>query len=429
MINAIAENIARCGGRAFYTGGYVRDFLINGEFPSETDIDIEVFHMEQGELLKILSEFGVVKVFGKIYPLIKIKGYPKLDFTIAGADNYEQAVLRRDFTINALLMDILSGEILDYVGGRNDISQRVIRHTQAAVFEDDPLRAYRAVVLAARLKFSIHPETIKLMTEVDFQSVPPERVYQELKKLLLVTKPSLGLRYLKETGVLQKLHPDLYRLIGCRQQPKNHPEGDVWEHTLLVVDKAAELKNNSKSPVVLMWAALLHDIGKPATTKKREDKITAYGHDLAGEKVAAKFLEDLKSSSILMGEVANLVREHMHPVLLYKQRENVSDKAINKLVNRVDLRELLLLSEADYLGRALERDYAPIRDWYMEKVKQLGLELGQRIEPLVRGKDLVELGLKPDKSFKELLDLAFELQLEGKGKEEILQELKGKVYI
>ncbi|NLB89390.1 MAG: HD domain-containing protein [Syntrophomonadaceae bacterium] len=399
--------------------------MITDKFSEKTDIDIEVFHLKADQLIDILAKFGEVKQVGKIYPVIKIKGYPYWDFTIAESDDYKKAALRRDFTINTVMMDITTGEIWDYLGGREDINNKVIRHVNAEVFAKDPLRAYRAATLAARLGFNIHPETLELMKDTDVSSIPPERIYEELKKLLLLSpKPSIGLRYLEKSNILKKNHPDLYRLIDCRQEPKNHPEGDVWEHTLLVVDGAAKLKNQSQDPLALMWAALLHDIGKPDTTKKREGKITSYGHDVAGEKLAIRFLENLRSSKSLTAKVATLVKEHMHPVLLYRQKERVSDKAIRKLVNRVDLMELLLLSEADYLGRGKVRDYTPIREWYLKRVEELGLDPRKKIEPLVRGKDLVELGIKPDKKFREILDYAFELQLEGVEKEEIMREIE-----
>lgn len=425
MLDTIGWEIKRHGGEAFFTGGYVRDYLINNKFPEKTDIDIEVFHLKVNQLIDILSRFGEARQVGKIYPVIKLKGYPYWDFTLAESDHYELAALRRDFTINAIMMNINTGQILDYSGGIKDIKNKIIRHVKEDVFVRDPLRVYRAASLAARLGFSIHSQTLELMKNTDVSSIPPERIYEELKKLLLLSpKPSIGLRYLERAKVLEKNHPDLYRLIGCKQEPKNHPEGDVWEHTLLVVDKAAELKGQSQDPLALMWAALLHDIGKPDTTQKRNGKITSYGHDAAGEKLAAKFLENLRGSKRLIANVTTLVKEHMHPVLLYKQKEKVTDKAIRKLVNRVDLMELLLLSEADFLGRGKERDFAPVRKWYLERVERLGLDPRKKIEPLVRGKDLVELGIKPDKKFREILDYAFELQLEGREKEEIMQEIE-----
>ncbi len=425
MLISIANEIERIGGRAFYTGGYARDLLLSGHADVSPDIDIEVFHLEQEQLAAVLSLFGVVKTVGKIYPVFKIKGHPEWDFTLSRQDNYAAAAARRDFTIDAIMIDIISGEISDYTGGRQDLAAKVIRHTTPEVLADDPLRAYRAASLAGRLGFTIHPETLQLMRKADLSKVPPERIAAELKKLLLLSaKPSIGLRYLEETGLLKQLHPDLYNLIGCEQEPKNHPEGDVWEHTLQVVDQAAKLKVKSGNPLALMWAALLHDIGKPAVTKRREGKITAYGHDTEGAKMASAFLHNLRCSNELTHSVMVLTREHMHPVLLYKQKEQITDKAIRKLADRVDISELLLLSEADFKGRSMERDYSPIRNWLLGRIMALGLEPGKRIEPLVKGRDLQELEILPGKKYKEILDKAFELQLEGKSKDEILQAIR-----
>ncbi len=424
MLIAIAQEIAQKGGRSFYTGGYARDYLINGHFDVSGDIDIEVFRLDSALLSALLSKYGEVKTVGKIYPILKIKGYPQLDFTAAGQDSYSGAAARRDFTIDAIMIDIISGEIMDHAGGRKDISAKIIRHISPRVFADDPLRAYRAARLAAKLGFTIHPETLQLMSAADLSTLPPERIYAELKKLLFSPKPSIGLKYLEKTGLLKQLHPILYSLIGCNQEPVNHPEGDVWEHTLLVVNAAAELKHQSQNPAALMWAALLHDIGKPATTRLREGRITAYGHDTEGAKLAASFLLDLRCSNTLIENVTVLIREHMHPILLYKQKEQVTDKAIRKLSSQVDISELLLLSEADFNGRGVKRDYSLIRRWLLDRLKELGLKPGKKIEPLIRGRDLLDLGMIPGDNFKRILDFAFELQLEGRDKAEIIQAVK-----
>lgn len=212
----------------------------------------------------------------------------------------------------------------------------------------------------------------------------------------------------------------LFNLINCEQSPVNHPEGDVWEHTLQVVDIAARLKYQSHHPDVLMFAALLHDIGKPATTCIRQGKITAYGHDLEGDKLARVFLNQLNASNQFVTDTCKLIKEHMHPILLYKTRERVSDKAIRKLVNRVNVRELLLLAEADFKGRGRERDFEPVRQWLNQRMESLGLKPDQKIVPWVQGKDLIALGMQPGTNFRRILDNAFEMQLEGKSREEIL---------
>ncbi len=428
MLISVAREIAQKGGRAFYTGGYARNRVNHKNAAVTDDVDIEVFRLGSKELITLLTQFGEVKTVGKIYPIVKIKGYPQWDFSIAPGDSLAEAARRRDFTINALMVDILSGKIMDYSGGRRDLAARLIRHTNPQVFIDDPLRAYRGAVLAARLGFSIHPATLELMQQTDLQSMPPERIQAELNKLLLLSvKPSIGLRYLEISGLLLQLHPELYALIGCEQEPGNHPEGNVWEHTLKVVDMAAHLKSRSRNPAALMWAALLHDIGKPVVSLWRDGKITTYGHDIKGSQLAAEFLHDLRCSNALIESVTRLIREHMHPVLLYKQKESVTDKAIRKLAHRIDINELLLLAEADYRGRGIERDFDPIRSGLLNRVTALGLEPGEKIEALVKGRDLLPLGLQPGIIFKKLLEMAWEMQLEGHSKEDILQALQNEI--
>ena len=427
MLAKIAADIAAEGGRAYYVGGYVRDRLLNRAPARGEDIDIEVYFLNQAELQSILSSYGKTSQVGKSFPVLKISGHPEWDFTLPLDPELPlaEACGRRDFTINAMMMDILSGAILDFYGGQADLCNRFIRHTRPDVFERDPLRAYRALHFAARFAFTIHPSTLALISQTDLGQVKPERIYRELKKLLLLAPhPSAGLRYMQTTGILERMHPLLFALTSCPQGPDSHPEGDVWEHTLLVVDQAARLRDSSSHPEALMLAALLHDLGKPATTCQQGDQITTYGHDLLGEKLACQFMEGLINNRSLIEAIALLVKEHMQPILLYKQREQVSDKAIRHLLHRINLPELLLLAEADYLGRGRERDFQAIRNWLLGRVRALGLQPDTRINPLVRGRDLLQLGLPPGPAYTPILAYAFELQLEGLSKAAILQELR-----
>jgi tRNA nucleotidyltransferase (CCA-adding enzyme) len=364
---------------------------------------------------------------GKSFPVIKISGHQEWDFILPVKPDisFAEACARRDFTINSMMMDVLSGEIIDFYGGRNDITKQIIRYTNPDVFAQDPLRVYRAVYFAARSNFAIHPKTIELIIQTDLSSVNRERIYEELKKLLMLSpQPSIGLRYLQITGVLKRMHPLLFKLIACEQSPQNHPEGDVWEHTLLVVDQAARLKASSLNPEAFMFAALLHDIGKPDTTQVKGDKITTCGHDVLGDQLAISFLQELTHNRTVIKEVAILVREHMHPILLYKDRQHVTDKAIRKLIERVNLKELLLIAEADFMGRNVDRDFDVIRTWFMEKVFSLGLDPDKKIEPLVQGRDLLKMGFQPGPAYTKTLAYAFDLQLEGKTKEAILEQVQ-----
>jgi tRNA nucleotidyltransferase (CCA-adding enzyme) len=395
--------------------------------PASKDIDIEIFNLSTEKITDLLGAFGEVFISGQAYPVIKIKGHPEWDFTIPENPqlSFQEACQRRDFTINSMLMDIITGELIDELGARKDIKHKLIRHTSPGVFKNDPLRAYRACQLAARFDFKLHPDTIKLIQATPLTNLKAERIYEEFCKLLMLSrKPSIGLRYMQETGILERMHPSLFQLIGCQQSPLHHPEGDVLEHTLLVVDQTAQLKDKSHYPLALMFAALLHDTGKPQSTRITGEKVTAYGHDVCGATVAAEFMRRITSNARLIASVTTLIREHMRPVLLYKERERVSDKALRKLINRVDFHELMLLAEADFKGRTVERDFEVVRAWFDERFQAAGIDPRQRIKPLVNGRDLVQLGYKPGQQMGRLLNTAFEWQLEGKNRDEILSRFK-----
>ena len=244
-------------------------------------------------------------------------------------------------------------------------------HLDKAWIHSDPWGAYRLVLLAARFDMAIATDTVELIKSVDFTRLDKGHIFPELSKLLLSERPSQGLRYMFRCGILKQVHPLLFALVGCRQEESHQPEGDAFQHTLLVVEQCRKRLQDSAHPLVLMWAALLHDIGKPATTAYHKGKLTAYGHDVAGSRLAVSFLTELKAPPEVVNAVQQLVREHMQPVLLYKQKDKVSDRAIRRLLARVDIKELLLLSEADYTGRGITRDYQPIKNWLCRRIEQL----------------------------------------------------------
>lgn len=434
----IAAAINVQGGRAFYVGGCVRDRLLGLD---SKDIDVEVFGLAPAELERVLAGFGAVDTVGRSFGVYRLKGLaadfalPRRerktgsghrDFavTVAPDIDFAEAARRRDFTINSLLEDILTGEVLDCCGGREDLRRGIIRHVSELTFGEDPLRVYRAAQLAARLAFEIHPATVSLCRRMDLAFLSPERILAEWEKiLLLAARPSLGLRRLREMEVLRRRHPRLAALAGCPQNPVFHPEGDVWEHTLLVVDAAASLRTEAKNPRVLMWAALLHDIGKPEVTTLTGGKYTSRGHDGIGAKLADEFLTDLRADKALRRKVGELIREHMMPFFLYRRREEVTPAGLRRLANRVDLGELLLLAQADFYGKGGRRDFDPIAQWYEAKITELALPVVKGIHPLVQGRDLLALGLSPGPAFAGILQRAFELQLAGKSYEAIMEKV------
>jgi tRNA nucleotidyltransferase (CCA-adding enzyme) len=244
--------------------------------------------------------------------------------------------------------------------------------TRPEVLQPEPLRAYRLALLAARFNYPVERLPGGAIAAADFSKINRSQVLRQLSRFLLTSeKPSRGLLYLLQTGVLEKVHPLLFAQVGCKQEISHHPEGDVFQHTLLVVDQCRLRLHLSRHPQSLMLAALLHDVGKPVTTGYHKGKITSYGHDVKGSKLAAEFLREHQAPKVVTKAVRQLVREHMQPVLLFKQKDKISDNAIRRLGDRVDVNELLLLSEADYLGRGMERDYQPIKKWIEGRMARL----------------------------------------------------------
>lgn len=440
---ALAGDIQTAGGQVYFVGGCVRDFFLGEPIK---DIDVEVFGVEAARLEKILSQYGKNNYIGKSFGVYKIEGMP-WDVTLprtekkVGFDHksftvqvdpdlpLEEAAKRRDFTWNALYADGVSGRVLDPFGGLEDLQSGIVRHIHDDTFAEDPLRVLRAVQFAGRFGFALHTDTRRLCRSLlkELPNLPKERIYEELKKLLLrAPKPSLGLRVARETGVIATLFPELDALIGCPQSAKYHPEGDVWEHTLLVVDAAAKLRGKAKSPLVLMFSALCHDLGKPAATKVLpEGKIVSYGHERAGVLPTRSFLQKLTSDKRLLKEVTTLVKEHMNPYALYKGK--ASDAALRRLAQRADVRELLLLAAADRRGRGDVSDNkgSGFESWFEDKITALSLD--RKPEPLVSGQDLMEMGLKPGPLLGDLLRRALEMQLEGKSRSEILEAMQKRI--
>ena len=278
---AIARAVREAGGRALIVGGWVRDRLMG--HPSK-DIDVEVFGIDAVRLKEILQRFGSVNTVGESFTVYKVGGLdvsiPRREsktgrghkgFNVTGdpALSYEDAARRRDFTINAISWDPLTGEYVDPFDGRGDIERRVLRAVDASTFADDSLRVLRAIQFAARFEFSVDPTTRDLCRGLPLDDLPAERIWGEIEKLLLrARKPSIGFALALELGVIERLFPELDALVGCPQEPEWHPEGDVWIHTLLVIDEARKRIDDLEYPqqVALMLGAVCHDLGKPPTT-------------------------------------------------------------------------------------------------------------------------------------------------------------------
>lgn len=294
-------------------GGYVRDHLLGQ--PSK-DVDIEVFGLSAAALENTLGEFGSVITVGRAFGVYKVKGVdadfslPRRDSKVApghrgfevtvdqGLD-FAEAARRRDFTVNSIGFDPLSVSLLDPHGGVSDLNAGVLRATDPRHFAEDPLRGMRAAQFVARFELSPDPQLLQLCSALDLAELPGERLLDEFRKLLLKgVRPSLGLEFLQRTGLIETF-PELAALVGVAQDPAWHPEGDVWTHTLMVVDEAARLRGSANDEA-LMFAALCHDLGKAHTTEQDETgRVRSPAHDRAGVALAETFLERLRVARAL----------------------------------------------------------------------------------------------------------------------------------
>lgn len=435
----VAQEIKNHGGRTFYVGGYVRDMFMNKE---SKDIDVEIYGITPETLRTILSQFGYVDEFGAFFGILKIYGVD-IDFSMPrkevktddGHTGFDVVVdpfldtltasKRRDFRMNAIMVDVLTEEVIDHFNGVSDIQLGIIRHIDENTFIEDELRAFRACQFASRFNFTIAEETIDLCKGFRF-SLPRERIFEEfLKALMKSEKPSIFFSYMRDMLIVKKLFPELDALIGCPQNPIFHPEGDVWTHTMMVIDELASLKHLSSNPLAFMLLGPTHDMGKPITTVIQEDgQITARGHAEEGVPVAKQFLKRITNDKRLIKKVLNMVENHMRPNSIAFG----SDKAVRKLMIATNIEDIVLFGEADHKGRGIseeKKDYTKVKEWFHQKIEKLQT-VGEQstISPLVSGKDLIDAGLKPGKEFSILLKKAFDLQIEnGLSKEEILEKI------
>ena len=436
---ALSRAIHDAGGRALLVGGCVRDTLM-GIAPK--DWDVEVYNLAADRLREVLDQFGPVSVVGEAFTVYKLgqdldvsiprrerkSGRGHKAFVIEGDPSMSvaEASRRRDFTINAILQDPLTGEVIDPFQGRQDIERRVMRAVSAETFVEDSLRVLRAAQFASRFQFEIEPETVELCRTIDLSDLPAERIWGELEKLLLQsTRPSVGLEWLRQLGALEKVFPEIQSLIGVPQDPEWHPEGDVFVHTQLTIDRARELIQELSYPrqVTVMLSALAHDFGKPATTEFIDGRLRSRGHEEAGVPPAESFLDVINVHTIdgynVRGQVVALVREHLKPGEFYKKRDEVGEGAFRRLARRCEPDLLYRVAKADSLGR--NADWVPREQWYGSEAQEWFIERTRELEvehrppdPLLLGRHLIELGVEPGPAMGEITRAVYEMQLDGR---------------
>jgi tRNA nucleotidyltransferase (CCA-adding enzyme) len=426
----LARAVRDAGGRALVVGGWVRDALLNR---ASKDLDLEVYGLAADPLRRLLEGFGRVDTTGASFTVYKIGdldvSIPRRDsksgrghrgFIVEGDPQLSptDAARRRDFTINAISWDPLSNEIVDPFDGRRDLGARMLRAVDHATFGDDSLRVLRALQFAARFDLRLDEDTAALCRTIPLDDLPCERVWGEVEKLLLrAERPSIGFALALDLGVIDRLFPELRPLVGCPQDALWHPEGDVWVHTLLVIDQArqriGDLDRGRAAAVML--GAVCHDLGKPATTAMSDGRVRSLGHEEAGVAPTLALLDRLNVHSLdgydVRRAVAGITAHHLKPGMFHKAPQPVSDGAFRRLALKVDLELLARVAKADCLGRTGPFDCSAM-DWFLERARALGVE-HRPPAPIVLGRHLLELGLAPGPRVGETLRAIYERQLDG----------------
>jgi tRNA nucleotidyltransferase (CCA-adding enzyme) len=426
----IAVAVRDAGGRALLVGGCVRDQLL-GRTPK--DVDVEVYGVPADRLRALLERLGRVDVVGESFAVYKIGGIdvalPRREskhgrghkgFVVEGdpAMAPAEAARRRDFTINAIARDPLTGDITDPFGGAADLAAHRLRAVDRRTFGDDSLRVLRALQFAARFDLTTDDETKALCRSIPLDDLPPERVWGEVEKLLLVAeRPSIGLALALDLGVVDRLWPEIKALVGCPQEPEWHPEGDVWTHMLMVVDEARRRLGglDRGRAAAMMLGAICHDLGKPSTTAVVDGRIRSMGHEEAGVAPATALLDRLNVHSLdgydVRRAVLGLVAHHLKPSAFFKAPTPVSDGAFRRLAQKVDLELLANFARADCHGRRGDFDCSAM-DWFLDRARALGVE-HRAPAPVVLGRHLIELGVAPGPDMGKLLRRIYERQLDG----------------
>jgi tRNA nucleotidyltransferase (CCA-adding enzyme) len=427
---AIAQRVRDAGGRALIVGGWVRDQLMSR--PSK-DLDLEVYGLPADRLKDLLGAFGTVNTVGESFTVYKVAGVdvslPRREsrtgrghksFAVIGDPNlsFDEAARRRDFRVNAIAWDPLNAEYIDPFNGRADISAKLLRAVDLRTFGEDSLRVLRAVQFAARFEFTLDPATRDLCREIALDDLPSERIWMEIEKLLLqAPRPSAGFTLALDLGVIGRLFPEIEALVGCEQEPEWHPEGDVWVHTLMVIDQARTRIHDldRARQIVIMLGAVCHDLGKPPTTAFVDGRIRSIDHEQAGVAPATAVLDRLNIQTIngydVRQQVLGIVAHHLKPGMFRQSPTPVSDGAFRRLAQKVDLELLARVAKSDCLGRGPGFDCSAM-DWFLERARELGVQHAPP-EPLVKGRHLLELGLTPGPRVGEVLKAIYEKQLDG----------------
>lgn len=413
LARQVIAKLRRMGHQAFLVGGCVRDLLL-GVKPRDYDIATDARPDRIMDLFprsgRVGAHFGVVLV-RDVFEQVEVATF-RSDHDYLDGRHPEQVrfesdpredVLRRDFTVNGLMMDPDSGEVLDYVDGRGDLARRVIRAIgdPDARFREDHLRLLRGVRFAARLGFEIDPDTFDAMrhNHALILKVAMERVREELVLILTEGGARRGFELLDSSGMLADLLPEVAAMKGVAQPPEYHPEGDVWQHTLLLLEQLRQ-----PTPALAL-GALLHDVGKPPTFRVA-GRIRFDGHVEAGVGLARSILTRLRFSREEIEQVEALIDNHMR----FKDVSRMKESTLKRFLRLPEFAEHLELHRLDAMSGSQRLDNYVLAKGKFEEYSAEHL----RPEPLVKGADLIGMGYEPGPQFSRILAVLEDAQLEGR---------------
>jgi poly(A) polymerase len=414
----IIRSLRDAGHQAYLVGGCVRDVLLGRE-PADYDVTTDA---TPDEVMRIFPEtYAVGAQFGVVLVPVRDAGGNTVEVATFRSDigysdgrhpdqvrfskSAEEDVERRDFTINGLLLDPIVNEVLDFVGGRKDLDAGIIRTIGRPEprFAEDKLRMLRAVRFAARFGYTIEPETFAAIQGLaaGIHQVSRERVRDELTKMLIEGHARQTFLLLDETGLLREILPEISAMKGVRQPPEFHPEGDVFVHTLLLLQELPH-----PCPPTLAWGALLHDLGKPPTFRVAPDRIRFDNHVDVGVKMAEEICRRLRFSNDAAEQILALVANHMR----FAHVPQMKESTFKKFVRMPHFEEHIELHRLDC--QASHRDLTSY-NFTRERIAAIPPET-IRPTPLISGDDLIAAGYPPGPRFKEILALVEDAQLEGR---------------
>lgn len=437
----IAKQVNKIGGKAYFVGGYVRDRLIEqylnvSLLDTKPDIDIEIHGIENKQLENILSNLGTYLEFGKSFGIYSLADY-RLDIGLPRAEvstdkshrGFEIEVdpklgtylasKRRDFTMNSIMQDILTNEYIDHFNGIEDIKNRLVRHVDDRSFVEDPLRVLRACQFASRFNFDIDVNTIELCKKMDIRQLSKERIFGEIKKALLnSSRPSVFFEHLNKMDHLGYWFKELEDLKVIEQNPFFHKEGNVYIHTMMIIDEAAKIIDQANEKLYFMFACLCHDFGKAVSTKVIDGRIRSIHHEIDGLPLVRDFISRISTEKKLLSYVLNMTELHMKPNMY--AYDNSSIKKTNKLFYKsVDPHDLILLALADSRSRISEIKIDTSE--YLEERFKIYKEYMSR--PYVTGKDLIYHGIPSQEDFSKLISLVNKHRFAGIDKESSLKQV------